>query len=87
MTLEDSVIRAKDLYKGFAIKGGVLPALDHLSLSVKRGELTAVIGPDGAGKTTLMRLIAGLMAPSSGSLSVLGLDSVKDAQEIQSRIS
>lgn len=48
MTLEDSVIRAKDLYKGFAIKGGVLPALDHLSLSVKRGELTAVIGPDGA---------------------------------------
>ena len=51
MTLEDSVIRAKDLYKGFAIKGGVLPALDHLSLSVKRGELTAVIGPDGAGKT------------------------------------
>ena len=40
MTLEDSVIRAKDLYKGFAIKGGVLPALDHLSLSVKRGELT-----------------------------------------------
>lgn len=87
MTLEDSVIRAKDLYKGFAIKGGILPALDHLSLSVKRGELTAVIGPDGAGKTTLMRLIAGLMAPSSGSLSVLGLDSVKDAQEIQSRIS
>lgn len=46
-----------------------------------------MIGPDGAGKTTLMRLIAGLMAPSSGSLSVLGLDSVKDAQEIQSRIS
>lgn len=88
MTLDEWVIRADDLYKAFEIrKGQLLPALDHLSLSVRKGELTAVIGPDGAGKTTLMRLIAGLMVPTSGSLSVLGLDSVKDAQEIQSRIS
>lgn len=88
MTLDDWVIRAKDLYKAFPLKSGeTLPALNHLSLAVRRGELTAVIGPDGAGKTTLMRLIAGLMVPTSGSLSVLGLDSVKDAQEIQSRIS
>ena len=88
VTLDDWVIRAKDLYKAFPLKTGeTLPALNHLSLAVRRGELTAVIGPDGAGKTTLMRLIAGLMVPTSGSLSVLGLDSVKDAQEIQSRIS
>ena len=88
MTVDEWVIKANDLYKAFALgKGRMLPALDHLSLSVRKGELTAVIGPDGAGKTTLMRLIAGLMEPTSGSLSVLGLDSVKDAQEIQSRIS
>ena len=49
--------------------------------------MTALIGPDGAGKTTTMRLICGLMDPTGGSLKVLGLDSVKDAEEIQSRIS
>ena len=50
MTLDEWVIRANDLYKAFEIrKGQLLPALDHLSLSVRKGELTAVIGPDGAG--------------------------------------
>ena len=86
--MEEDVIRAEKLNKVFSIKGKKpLTALNGLSLSVKKGELTAVIGPDGAGKTTLMRLIAGLMNPTSGSLTVLGMDSVKDAEEIQSRIS
>ena len=88
MGVEKDVIRAEKLNKVFSIKGKKpLTALNGLSLSVKKGELTAVIGPDGAGKTTLMRLIAGLMNPTSGSLTVLGMDSVKDAEEIQSRIS
>ena len=88
MGVEEDVIRAEKLNKVFSIKGKKpLTALNGLSLSVKKGELTAVIGPDGAGKTTLMRLIAGLMNPTSGSLTVLGMDSVKDAEEIQSRIS
>lgn len=76
--MEEDVIRAEKLNKVFSIKGKKpLTALNGLSLSVKKGELTAVIGPDGAGKTTLMRLIAGLMNPTSGSLTVLGMDSVK----------
>ena len=62
-------------------------ALDRVSLSVPRGQLTALVGPDGAGKTTLMRMMAGLLAPDEGSLHVLGLDVTRDAQAVQDRIS
>ncbi|MEE3452598.1 MAG: ATP-binding cassette domain-containing protein [Dialister sp.] len=87
MTLDNRIISAEKLTKVFKIGSRSLTALDHIDLSVRQGELTAVIGPDGAGKTTLMRLICGLMDHSEGKLSVLGLDSVKDSEEIQSRIS
>src|SRR5271165_5065397 len=43
-------------------------ALDHVSLSAPRGEITTVVGPSGCGKTTLLRLAAGLLKPSSGRL-------------------
>jgi len=62
-------------------------ALDNISFSVGHGELSALIGPDGAGKTTLIRLLAGLMKSDSGIVSVLGVDAAKDPQAIQSRIS
>ena len=86
--MDDIIIRAEQLNKTFTLKKGrTIEALKHLDLTVKRGVLTAIIGPDGAGKTTFMRLVSGLMDPTSGHLSVLGLDSVKDAEEIQTRIS
>lgn len=81
------VIQAEKLNKTFKTKDGKETALDSLDLVVRKGELTALIGPDGAGKTTMMRLVCGLMNPTGGSLKVLGLDSVKDAARIQSRIS
>lgn len=62
-------------------------ALDNVSFSVARGELAALVGPDGAGKTTLIRLLTGLMVADSGTVSVLGIDAAKDPQAIQSRIS
>ena len=62
-------------------------ALDDISFSVNPGGLAAVIGPDGAGKTTLMRLLTGLMKADRGAVSVLGIDADKDPQAIQSRIS
>jgi ABC-2 type transport system ATP-binding protein len=62
-------------------------ALDDISFSVNPGGLAAVIGPDGAGKTTLMRLLTGLMKADCGTVSVLGIDAAKDPQAIQSRIS
>ena len=72
---EETIVEAKDLVKKFAPKGAPpVTALDGIELSLQTGCLTAIIGPDGAGKTTLMRLIAGLLSPTSGSLRVLGME-------------
>ena len=62
-------------------------ALDNISFSVGQGELAALVGPDGAGKTTLIRLLAGLMKADGGTVTALGIDAAKDSQGIQSRIS
>ncbi len=62
-------------------------ALDGVSIEALHGELTALVGPDGAGKTTLMRLAAGLLRADSGSLRVLGIDVAADPQNVQNRIS
>ncbi|MDR3451965.1 MAG: ATP-binding cassette domain-containing protein [Rhodoferax sp.] len=62
-------------------------ALDDVSLTVEAGSLTALVGPDGAGKTTLLRLVAGLLKPDAGTLTVLGIDVVRDPQAVQDRIS
>jgi ABC-2 type transport system ATP-binding protein len=66
--------------------GAAVLALDGISFSVGRGGLAAVVGPDGAGKTTLMRLLAGLLRADRGTVSVLGIDAARDPQAIQSRI-
>ena len=86
---EEWIVQAEGLVKRFRGKGGNedIYALDHLDLTLDRGCLTAMIGPDGAGKTTLMRLIAGLMVPTKGKLRVFGLDINGHEQEIQNRIS
>ena len=62
-------------------------AIDAVSFGVRKGELTALVGADGSGKTTLIRMICGLMSPDSGTLTVLGLDCVREAGLIQKRIS
>ncbi len=61
-------------------------ALDDVSFQVAPGSLTALVGPDGAGKTTLIRLMAGLMTADAGELTVLGIDAKTDPQAIQNRI-
>jgi ABC-2 type transport system ATP-binding protein len=79
---------AKAVLKRFARKGEApVCALDGVSLEAHHGELTALVGPDGAGKTTLMRLIAGLLRADAGSLTVLGVDVAADPQRVQDRIS
>ncbi len=61
-------------------------ALDSVSFSVERGELFGLIGPDGAGKTTLFRLLTTLLKPDEGSATVDGLDIVNDYRKIRSRV-
>jgi ABC-2 type transport system ATP-binding protein len=68
-------------------RGAAVCALDAVSLEAGRGELTALVGPDGAGKTTLMRLAAGLLRADSGSLTILGIDVRAQPQLVQDRIS
>ena len=85
-TLNDSVLTCVAVSKSFTTGGRQIQALHTVDLQVKRGIVTGLIGPDAAGKTTLMRLAAGLLHPDQGQLTVLGLDTVRDSLAIQSRI-
>ncbi len=82
------IVVAEDLHKNFVGPDGhTFAAIDRLSMTVRAGELTALVGPDGAGKTTLIRMMAGLLKPDSGSLQVLGIDVAASPQSVQDRIS
>lgn len=86
----ESIVIATDLNKTFkAEQKGLddVQALQGINMQIKTGQLTALVGPDGAGKTTFLRLIAGLYEPTTGSLKVLGMDVAKDPQSVQDRIS
>ena len=72
--------------RGVTKNYGTLRALDGVSFSVAPGEMFGLIGPDGAGKSTLYRLLATLLVPDTGSLTVLGLDTVEDYRALRSRI-
>lgn len=61
-------------------------AVNDLSLSVNRGEMLALVGPDGSGKTTTIRMICGIVKPTSGAISVLGFDVQKQKDEVKKRI-
>jgi ABC-2 type transport system ATP-binding protein len=81
------VLLARDVRKTFRRDTGeVVRALDGVSLEAGRGALTALVGPDGAGKTTLIRLAAGLMTADAGELKVLGVDVAADPQHVQERV-
>ena len=69
-----------------AMRFGNAVALDDVSLSVERGELFGVIGPDGAGKTTLFRILTTLLIPDSGAARVLGVDVITGLWELRRRV-
>ncbi|MFZ2491531.1 MAG: ABC transporter ATP-binding protein, partial [Thermoanaerobaculia bacterium] len=72
--------------EGLVKRFGETEAVHELSFSVAHGELFGFIGPDGAGKTTLFRLLATLLVPDSGSARVLGFDVVKQLWDIRARL-
>ena len=61
-------------------------AVNGLNLSIWRGEIFGLVGPDGAGKTTTIRLLVAIMDPTAGSATIAGFDTVKQAEEIKKRI-
>lgn len=82
------VLEADTLRKEFRRNTGELVvALDNVTFSAGRGSLTALVGPDGAGKTTLIRLACGLLVPEAGTLKVAGIDAAHHPQAVQDRIS
>ncbi|MGD8806293.1 MAG: ABC transporter ATP-binding protein, partial [Chloroflexota bacterium] len=75
-------VQTVDLVKRF----GDFTAVDGLTFTVERGEIFGFLGPNGAGKTTTIRMLMGLIQPTSGSATVLGLDVVRQTAEIRRRI-
>src|SRR5215831_7435903 len=78
----DAIIETHDLTRRF----GELTAVDHLNLTVSRGEIFGLVGPDGAGKTTTLRMLCGLMDPTEGSAIVAGHDTARDSQAVKDSI-
>ncbi|WP_214079301.1 MULTISPECIES: ABC transporter ATP-binding protein [unclassified Mesotoga] len=77
------MIEAVDLTRRF----GDLTAVDNLNLRVSSGEIYGFLGPNGAGKTTTIKMLTGVIAPSSGSIRIAGLDIERDLMEIKQIIS
>ena len=84
-----AVVQAHGIGKRFADRATrhEIAALSDISLHVSEGALTALVGPDGAGKTTFLRIVAGLMRADTGRLTVLGRDIAREPQAVQDRIS
>jgi ABC-2 type transport system ATP-binding protein len=75
-------VEVRDLRKAF----GREEALAGLSFRVERGQVFGLVGPDGAGKTTVLRILAGLLPPDSGTVRVLGLDAATNGEAVKERL-
>jgi ABC-2 type transport system ATP-binding protein len=75
-------VQTIDLTKQF----GEFVAVDHINFTVPRGQIFGFLGPNGAGKTTTIRMLLGLLLPTSGTATVLGFDIVKQSEEIRKHI-
>ncbi|MFA5082953.1 MAG: ATP-binding cassette domain-containing protein [Hydrogenophilaceae bacterium] len=80
------ILEAEGLSKSFQAGGRQVAALDAVSLGIRAGVVTGLIGPDGAGKTTFMRLAAGLLVPAAGTITVLGLDATHESLAVQAAL-
>ena len=74
-----NAIEVKNVSKNY----GRIKALDDVSFSVGKGEVFGLIGPDGAGKTTMFRILCSLLLPDAGTVAVDGYDVVKQMREVR----
>ena len=94
MSVINPVIKTEGLTKAFRSKAhqrqgrsdGHVLAVDRVNLEINRGETYGLVGPDGAGKTTVTRLLAGLMRPTHGRVTVLGYDTIRQARGYKAQI-
>src|SRR5438105_5264778 len=78
----NTAVEVKDLFKRF----GSFVAVDNVSFQVAKGEIFGFLGPNGAGKSTTIRILCGLLTPTSGRASVGGLDVAREAETIRRNI-
>src|SRR3989442_14661018 len=79
---DDTAVRCLGLTRRF----GALIAVDHLDLSVAHSEIFALVGPDGDGKTTLIRMLCGALTPTEGTAVVAGADVARDPEAVKAPI-
>ncbi len=80
-----NILTVKNLVKTFNTKEGTLTAVDTVSFSVKKGEIFGLLGVNGAGKSTTLNILSGLISPDSGTIKVFGKDFSKHDEEIKQR--
>ncbi|HEX3073950.1 MAG TPA: ABC transporter ATP-binding protein, partial [Ignavibacteriales bacterium] len=78
----ETVIKVTDLEKSY----GDVKAVRGVTFEVGKGEMFGLVGPDGAGKTTIIRVLCGLLHPDAGAVEELGLNAVKNNKEVQKNI-
>ncbi len=91
--MHDFAIEAHSLHKTFTVRAGfwtgkkkTTTAVEKISFTVHKGELFGLLGPNGAGKTTTVKMLSTLLLPTSGSISILGLDAIKQTRQVRRRI-
>ena len=82
----DVVLELRNVSKAFVTGKQRIEALSDVSFRVRRGLVTGLIGPDAAGKTTLMRLCVGLLEPDAGQIIALGLDAARQSAQVQASV-
>lgn len=80
--MDNTIIDLVDLTK----KYGLFTAVDHLNLSIRKGEVFGLLGPNGAGKSTTILMMLGLTEPSSGSIHICGINSTKNPIDVKKRV-
>ena len=84
--MSESALILSGVSKSFQSTGRQLQALSDVSFTIQSGRITGLIGPDGAGKTTLMRLACGLLSPDQGQIEVMGINTLQDPLQVQAKV-